>query len=289
MKIRSSRIMLISLPFVLLCMTTVAQSQELWGRCSRGTLFHWGEGFTGGPDLDAPLVTDRPDFTEASSTVGWGVTQFELGYTYNFDNDGTDQTISHSYPESLVRRGIFANWLELRLAANVTIDSVNGSTSTGREDQYVGFKIGLTPQQRWLPEMALIPQMTVPTGSDNRTEDEWLPGVNWIYAWDLGDNFSLGGSTQVNRALDDLTDDYAEWAQSVAVGVTLTENVGLYTEWYAIIPPNDAIGPETEHYFNGGFTYLINNDVQWDIRAGLGLNDFSDDYFIGTGISLRYR
>ena len=45
-------------------------------------------------NLSEPLITDRPDFTEASSTVGYGVTQFELGYTYAFDNDGTDQAIN---------------------------------------------------------------------------------------------------------------------------------------------------------------------------------------------------
>src|SRR5262245_53064759 len=41
----------------------------------RKTLFQWsyGTSFSGGPNLDEPLVTDRPDFTEASVTVGRGV------------------------------------------------------------------------------------------------------------------------------------------------------------------------------------------------------------------------
>ena len=43
------------------------------------------------------------------------------------------------------------------------------------------------------------------------------------------------------------------------------------------------------HYINGGFTYLITNDIQWDIRAGAGLNDAAEDYFIGTGLSIRFR
>ena len=36
------------------------------------------QGSSGGPDLNAPLVTDRPDFTEASSTVGRGIAQLSL-------------------------------------------------------------------------------------------------------------------------------------------------------------------------------------------------------------------
>ena len=260
----------------------------LWGQGSRGTLFHWGDGYTGGPDLSEPLVTDRPDFTEASSTVGLGVTQFELGYTYTFDDDGTDQVISHTFPEALTRHGIFANWLELRVANGVTIEQTNGRSVTGRDDLYLGFKIGLTPQQGILPEMALIPQMTVPTGSNSVTTDKVLAGANWIYAWDIGDDFSLAGSTQFNRAIDDLADEFTEWAQSIAVGVSLTDVVGGYVEWYTRLPPDAAIGPVDEHYLNGGFTLLLTNNALWDVRAGMGLNDASDEYFVGTGLSIRF-
>jgi hypothetical protein len=281
----------IALPvLIVLSVASQAFSQDdLWGRCSRGTLFHWGAGFTGGPDLNEPIVTDRPDFTEASSTVGWGVTQYELGYTYTFDNDGTDQVISHTFPEALTRHGLFANWLELRIANSVTIEQTNGASITGRDDLYLGFKIGLTPQRGVLPEMALIPQMTVPTGSDDVTNDEILPGANWVYAWDVGDNFSLAGSTQFNQALDDNAAEFTEWAQSVAIGASLTDKLGAYVEWFAILPPNDAAGDGDQQFLNGGFSYLLTNDVLWDIRAGLGLNDAADDYFVGTGLSIRFR
>jgi len=36
-------------------------------------------------------------------------------------------------------------------------------------------------------------------------------------------------------------------------------------------------------------TFLSSDDVQWDIRAGVGLNDAADDYFIGTGVSIRFK
>ena len=74
----------------------------------------YGTSFSGGPDLDEPLVTDRPDFTEASSTVGLGVAQLEFGYTYTYDNDGTQSTRTHSFGEPLLRVGILAEWLEFR-------------------------------------------------------------------------------------------------------------------------------------------------------------------------------
>src|SRR5262245_49645413 len=74
------------------------------------TVFRWGSG-NGGDTQNAaeklaePLVTDRPDFTEASSTVGLGVFQIETGYTYSYDANATSSTTGHSYPETLLRYG----------------------------------------------------------------------------------------------------------------------------------------------------------------------------------------
>jgi hypothetical protein len=68
----------------------------------------------------------------------------------------------------------------------------------------------------------------------------------------------------------------------------LCDQVGAYTEWFAIIP-HSADTAATEQYFDGGFTVLVGNDVQWDIRAGVGLNDAADDYFVGSGLSIRFK
>ena len=262
--------------------------------CAPGTLFQWsyGTSFTGGPDLDAPLVTDRPDFTEASTTVGRGVAQVEFGYTYIFNDDAGTRDITHSVGEPLLRYGILAEWLELRMAlfpvsTNNTTGGVRTSQS-GLEDLYLGLKIGLTPQECWLPEMALIPQMFVPTGSSAFTNREVLPGANWIYAWEINDFISTAGSSQFNRARDATTlDTYVEFAQSWTVAYSLTDRLGAYTEWFGLMPSGAATA-KPEHFFNGGFTYLLSDNVQFDVRGGVGLNDAAADYFVGTGLTIRF-
>lgn len=238
-------------------------------------------------NLSEPLITDRPDFTEASSTVGRGVTQLELGYTFTTDNEGLGRTDSHSYPEILLRRGIFRDWFELRIGYNAASEDLLGTSLSGSEDLYLGAKIGITPQYGWLPEMALIPQMNVPTGSSVFTDDKVLPGLNWLYGWDLTDSLSFAGSTQFNRSIDQVSSgEYTQWAQSLTVGFSIAETVGAYTEWFAFFPEGADADP-VEHYLNGGFSKQFGINVQWDIRAGLGLNDDSDDFFVGTGLSWR--
>ncbi|MCI0334429.1 MAG: transporter [Planctomycetes bacterium] len=260
----------------------------------RKTLMQWsyGTSFEGGPDLYEPLVTDRPDFTESSVTVGYGVVQLETGYTFTYDSAGDDRTRSHSFPESLLRVGMFAEWFEFRIEWNyfdeeTEIGGVEDSVS-GAEDLGLGMKIALTPQECLLPETAIILQMTVPSGSSELTADEVLPGFNYLYSWEINDEWSTGGSTAINNAIDDVTfDSYSEFSQSWTVGHSWSDRVGSYVEWF-VIAPTSADTNRVENYFNGGFTVLFNNDLQWDIRAGVGLNSAADDFFTGTGLSFRY-
>lgn len=258
-----------------------------------GTLFQWhcGDCVEGGPDLTSPLVTDRPDFTEASSTVGVRVAQLEFGYTYTHDTAAGTSVRTHSFPETLLRYGMIREWLELRVGLNYLEERTQtvgaSATPKGADDLYLGFKIGLTPQDGLLPEMAIIPQASVPTGSAAFNQGRVLPGLNWIYGWEINDRISTAGSTQVNRALDEVSSaQYYEFAQSWTVAASLTDRLGAYTEWYAFFPTG-ADTQKPEHYFNGGLTYLVTDDFQVDVRAGVGLNSVADDFFVGLGAVVR--
>jgi hypothetical protein len=261
----------------------------------RKTLFQWsyGTSFGGAPDLEEPLVTDRPDFTEASSTVGKGVLQIESGYTYIRNKDPGDNSTTHSIGEVLFRYGVFADWFEFRIQVlplrQTTSIPGPSTTTSGLADLHLGVKIGLTPQEGFWPEMAITPQMFIPTGSNAFTSGDILPGVNWLYGWDVNDVLAIGASTQFNNRLDGTTGSrYTEWAQSITFNYSLAEDVGAYTEWFVLIP-SGADTEQVQHYMDGGFTYRLTPDVQFDVRAGFGLSGASDDFFAGTGVSIRLK
>lgn len=258
------------------------------------TLLQWscGKSSEGGSDLDKPLETDRPNFTESPKTVGKGVVQLESGYTFTYDAEDKVRTTDHSFPESLLRVGILADWLEFRAEWNYEVQRTKTggitNTASGADDMTLGLKIALTPQQCMLPETGIILEMSVPTGADAFSADEVLPGVNYCVNWDITKDWSLGGSTIIEGAVDDATSDiYTQFAQSLALEHSWNERIKGYVEWY-VLSPISADTNRPQDYFNGGFTVLINNDVQWDIRAGVGLNEAADNFFAGTGLSLRY-
>jgi hypothetical protein len=238
---------------------------------------------------ESEIATDRPDFTEASSTVGKGRIQLETGYTYS-RNRQQDIRNQHSYPEALLRIGMFADWFELRLGQNYSRTQLTTSSTNGFEDFYLGTKLALTEQKEFLPESALILQTTLPTGPADLTANKTLPGINYLFGWDIiPDLVTAGGSVQANAAVTDSGASYLEVAQSFTVGYSFTKKLASYVEVFGIEPHGAreaGVGPE--YYFNGGFTYKFTSNFQYDIRAGVGLNKFSDDFFVGTGCAFRY-
>lgn len=278
---------------VLVLMVAVPTGAQTFGR---KTLLQWsyGTSFEGGPDLTEPLVTDRPDFTESSVTVGYRVAQLETGYTYAYDSNGAGSVRTHSYPETLLRIGTLADWFEFRLDWNYVEERRNEfggpiDTAAGAEDMGVGCKLALTPQEGILPETALVLQTTVPTGAEKFTADELQPGITYLYSWDLNDTWSTGGLSALHRSKDELTDDaHVLLHQSWTLVRSWSDRIGTYAEWF-VLAPTGADSDHTEHYFNGGFTVLANDDIQWDIRSGVGLNGAADDYFVGSGLSVRFK
>lgn len=244
-----------------------------------------------GADSERALVTDRPDFTESPVTVGRGTLQIEGGYTFAQRRVRDGRHDMHSLGELLFRYGVGAEWLELRagLAPVVAISSV-GNTRTahgGVEDLQLGFKIAVAEQEGWIPRVGVIAQWDLPTGDDPFTSGRGLASGLVIYGWDHG-RVSLTGQTGLGENVDAVTDRlHVVVAQSLSVGVEFTDRLGGYFEWFAVVPA----GADTErpqHYVNGGLTVLIGPDVQWDVRIGHGLTAASDDFFIGTGLSVRF-
>ena len=139
----------------------------------RKTLMQWSYGttFSGGPpSMDEPLEADRPDFTESPLTVGKGVVQVEMGYTFTSDGNLGTRTTDHNFPQMLWRIGMLAEWFEFRVFYNYDINdqtfpSGNHQRMRGSEDLEFGAKICLTPQEGILPAMGLIPVISVPTGA----------------------------------------------------------------------------------------------------------------------------
>lgn len=82
-------------------------------------------------------------------------------------------------------------------------------------------------------------------------------------------------------------DQFIVYHQSVTTGWAFTDRWSGYFEYF-VLHTDGSQEDRSNHFLDGGFTYLINNDTQWDIRVGMGLNDSADDIFAGVGLSYRH-
>jgi hypothetical protein len=268
------------------------------------------------PEEEKRLDPDRPHLPEASTTVGLGRAVLEGGYTYTSKGSFSE----HTFPEALLRVGMFAEWFELRIGQSFASEQTRvfntpgpgalqpptrggGSTAgeaavppftterdTGAQDLYLGCKLALTEQQKYLPEIAIVPQMTVPSGRSPFSAREVLPGLNTDMSWDIvKDRFSVEAVIAVNGAVDDVRHTYVLIDHGVTLVYYPTKNLESFIEWDAFYPAG-AIGPQTgpQHYIVGGFVYYFTNNFEMDIRAGVGLNEHANDFLAGPGFAVRY-
>ncbi len=103
-------------------------------------------------EKEEPLESDRPDFTDSSTTVGLHRFQIESGYTYTHGEPGDPRADVHDLPEMLLRYGV-AERLELRLAwdegmvfSRTTNRAGRVITEDGSTNLAMGFKYAMTKQ-----------------------------------------------------------------------------------------------------------------------------------------------
>ncbi len=232
-------------------------------RAASDTLFDWTRvaeeqksDDSGGDDKDE-LQSDRPGFGDCPSTVGCGRCQLEMGYDYTYDHDSVASHISHEYPQSLLRIGMFENWFEARVSWSQlqNTDRIFGgprTTVVGSEDMNVGFKIALTPQQGWLPKTGLVVDAFLPSGSSAFTSGKVLPEIEYIYEWQITKNLQVDGITELARDADDVTNEsFLNTSEAFGAEEKLTKNLSAYMQWHET-SPSGANTVRTQQVIEGG-------------------------------------
>ena len=251
------------------------------------------------PDpMAEPLVTDRPDFTESTEAVPAGHSQLEVGYTFTFDRESKDRLRDHTAPELLLRIGVFANF-ELRIGWEGYSWSENqfeGRTRGGRRvtredwtqganDLSLGFKYKLIEQDGLIPHFGVIGAITTPSGRAGVSSGDVDPEVVLLWAYDVTDSLAIAGNVGLAVPTDE-GDRFFQNSASLSAAIAITDKLGGYVEYFGFYPNTEQ--SDAAHSVNGGFTYLIDNNFQIDVRIGTGLNEEADDFFTGIGFAWRF-
>ncbi|MDT0557828.1 transporter [Ichthyenterobacterium sp. W332] len=232
-----------------------------------------------------PLVTDRPDATEASSTVGKGILQIETGGLYESFEDNGIKSEHYTFNTMLVRYGILDN-LELRLGCDFVegTTKVNGNkldnVTSGLSPLLFGVKIDIAEEKNGIPEIALIGHVfPVFSASKDYRPETTAVDFRFSLSHTLNERSSLGYNIGAEWG-----NDSPEMAAiyTLAYGYSITDKIGFYAELYGDLPEDSS----ANHYWDAGFTYLANNDLQFDAYFGSGITG-GQDLLLGLGLSYR--
>lgn len=224
------------------------------------------------------LIADRPGFSTGTYTVAPGMFNIEMGYNYTFDTVSSKNDIQN-FPLFELRTGITEN-----LEFDFLLDgwsTTKDFTERISSDITIGGKYSFLENEIY--NISFMTLITFPTGTENDFKPKNISplfGLLWDYTVDA--SVSLFGTFQAST----YRDEKRIYDFQPAVGATFshTDKFASYIELYFIVPSSSSIITEV---IDGGFTYLLRDNIQLDINGGLGLNNESED-FLGFGIAIGF-
>jgi hypothetical protein len=227
-------------------------------------------------------VTDRPDFTESSEVVGRGLFQLEGGF--NYEGDGGARSLA--VPGALLRLGM-SRRVELRLGTDGYLSQrVNSARVSGAGDIEVAAKIRLFDQAAAGIDIAVIPGLSLPTGSDSQSSGGADPSVKLTWARSLPREFGLTGNVNV-ASITSGASRFTQSAFSLSLGHSLFAGWGGFVETYGFSPMDR--GTDAGLTVDGGLTRAVGANLQFDIEMGRGVTADAPDWFAGVGVAIRGR
>ncbi|MBN2612039.1 MAG: transporter [Bacteroidales bacterium] len=234
------------------------------------------------------LITDRPDQTESSAIVPAAHIQIETGFAFEHNNTEAFSIESYTMNTTLLRFGLLSNF-ELRAGLGYQKDrfepvhSDSAVTTKGLSPLYTGFKVKITDERKWLPEIAFLGGIVIPftAGKDYKPAHSAV-NLRFAFSHTLSDIFSIGYNLGVEFDGESAIPGYF---YSLATGIEISDKLGMFIESYGTIYEKGT----PEYFADAGFTYLLLPDLQFDISMGKEITKKAADYFFGTGLSYRFH
>jgi len=224
-----------------------------------------------------PIETDRPDQTETPAIVPKHIFQMENGFSFE-KNDRHSK--SFILPTSLMKYGVNGNF-ELRLITEFSIEDMDGTKISGLNPLLIGFKAALAEEKGIWPKTSIIAHLMIPElASEEFKTTYYAPSFRFTMQHTLTDKINLGYNLGAEW---DGESPEPTFIYTMTCGLSLSEKLGCYGELYGFAPQKN----KADHRFDGGFTYLITDNVMIDASGGFGISANAPDYYTALGFSFR--
>lgn len=249
------------------------------------------------------IITDRPDRTESVETVGKNKFQIETGLEYSLlkykvfltDETGRELGVSDlkfktlTAPTTLLRFGI-TNKIEIRLGfdfdrTTTSFDTIefDSDSKLSLNPPTIGAKFEVAKGKGIVPDFSVLGSVKIPNvGDDVKQVKYFTPEFVLLFSNEINERMGVGYNIGVEWS-DDLEEK--NYFYSVSAGYSITPRLGTFFELYGDLKTDIK---NSSQNLDGGFTYLIKNNIQFDIYGGIGLTDDTNNFILGTGIAFKF-
>jgi Putative MetA-pathway of phenol degradation len=224
-----------------------------------------------------PIQADRPDQTETPALVPQGMFQLETGFTFQKNEQNST---SNTLPTLLWKYGVNSNF-ELRLITEFVSEEINTEKKDGLKPIYLGMKVKMSDEKGLVPKTSLIAHISIPNGASSKYKtDFYAPEFRFVMQHTLSEKMSL--SYNLGAEWDGFSAE-PTFIYTLTTGYSITDKLGSYIELFGFAPQKN----KSNHSFDGGITYLINDNFMLDLSAGFGISKTAPDSYFAAGFSFR--
>jgi hypothetical protein len=238
---------------------------------------------------ETEICADRPGLASSTCIVERNKVQVELAIDWSFQEDGDARTDTLLAGDTVVRIGVDERtevqfgWTAFGRVSDRVGQDVTSDESVG--DAFVGVRRSLYDQDG--VAIAVQGRFSLPIGGSAIGAGDWGAELLVPLTFEAG-GVDLALTPSIAAATDaDRRGRHLAYGLSAGVGFDLSKRLSTVLD-LSIARDEDPLGHSTEALAALALAYLVNNNLQIDAGAVIGLNEDSTDLALYIGAAQRF-
>ena len=212
------------------------------------------------------IISDRPSQTDSPLVIDKGYIQIETGISVEEIQSDIN---------SLVRIGVFDGF-ELRINSNYIInDEISFQKKSSFNDFEIGSKFRILENDEKNTNIGFLTYLSIPTAPEVFSYNEYGFLNKLLFSHNLTSDSEIAYNIGYNK--------FSNYDGLFTYSLIYGKSLGSFSTFFELF--GNSSSNNSNLNFDSGLTYIIDNDRQFDLSIGKGLNN--DLFFVNLGFSFR--
>ena len=212
------------------------------------------------------IISDRPSLTDSPLVIGKGYIQIETGISLEEIQSDIN---------SLVRIGILDGF-ELRINSNYIInDEISFQKKSSFNDFEIGSKFRILENDEKNTNIGFLTYLSIPTAPEVYSYNEYGFLNKLLFSHNMTSDSEIAYNIGYNK--------FVNYDGFFTYSLMYGKSLGSFSTFFELF--GNSSSNNSNLNFDSGLIYIIDDDRQFDLSIGKGLNN--DLFFVNLGLSFR--